>query len=163
MERTIRARRHEPVVMVDLAMPRDIEAEVADLDDVFLFTLDDLSNLVQTGAEERRSAVSQAEAIIDLQVGQFLHWMEARDVVPLIRELRERGELLRQTELERALKRLARGDDPRQVLEGLSQGLTNKFLHAPTQALTDARGGEARKLHDLLSDIYRLRSDRSMS
>src|SRR5262249_42303811 len=105
MERTIKARKHEPVVMVDLAMPRDIEAEVADLNDVFLFPLDDLANLVQAGAEERRSAVSQAEAIIDLQVGQFLHWMEARDVVPLIRELRERGEVLRQAELERAFRR----------------------------------------------------------
>jgi glutamyl-tRNA reductase len=161
MERTIKARRHEPVVMVDLAMPRDIEAEVADLDDVFLFTLDDLANLVEAGAEERRSAVSQAEAIIDLQVGQFLHWMETRDAVPLIRDLRERGEALRQAELDRALKRLARGEDPRRVLEALSQGLTNKFLHAPTQALTDARGGEARKLYDLLSDLYRVRNDRS--
>jgi len=160
MERTIKARRHQPVVMIDLAVPRDIEAEVADLDDVFLFTLDDLAHLVQTGAEERRSAVSQAEQIIDLQVGQFLHWMESRDVVPLIRELRERGEVLRQTELERALKRLARGDDPQQVVESLSQGLTNKFLHGPTQALSEARGGDARKLYDVLSDLFRLRSDR---
>jgi glutamyl-tRNA reductase len=157
MERTLRARRREPVVMVDLAVPRDIEPEVASLDDVFLYTLDDLAGLVQAGAEERRSAVSRAEAIIDSQVGHFLHWMESRDTVPLIRDLRERGESLRQAELERALRHLARGDDPRQVLETLSLGLTNKFLHAPTQALSEARGTDARALHQMLSGLFRSR------
>jgi glutamyl-tRNA reductase len=160
MERVIRARRHRPVVMVDLAVPRDIEAQVAELDDVFLFTLDDLSRLVEAGADARRSAVSEAEAIIDIQVGQFLSWMAGRDTVPLIRDLRERGEALRRSELDRAMRALSRGDDPQQVLESLSRGLTNKFLHAPTQALSEARGDEVSSIHEMLARLYRLRSNR---
>ncbi len=160
MERVIRARRHRPVVMVDLAVPRDIEAQVADLDDVFLFTLDDLSRLVEAGADARRSAVTEAEAIIDTQVGQFLSWMAGRDTVPLIRDLRERGEAVRRSELDRAMRALAHGDDPQQVLEALSRGLTNKFLHAPTQALSEARGEEVSSIQEMLARLYRLRSNR---
>jgi len=92
MERTIRARRHRPVFMVDLAVPRDIEAEVAGMDDVFLYTIDDLAATVREGIDARQSAVAQAEAIIESQVGSFLHWMKTREVVPLIRQLRESAE-----------------------------------------------------------------------
>jgi len=135
VERAVRARRHRPIFMVDLAVPRDIEPEVAELDDVFLYTLDDLGSIVSENLDARRSAVQQAEAIIDTQVGQFMHWMKVRETVPLIRQLREQAEETRRQELDRALKALARGEDPAAVLESLSQGLTNKLLHAPTQAL----------------------------
>ena len=135
VERAVRARRHRPIFMVDLAVPRDIEPEVAELDDVFLYTLDDLGGIVSANLDARRSAVEQAEAIIDTQVGQFMHWVQVRETVPLIRELREHAEETRRHELDRALKALARGEDPAAVLESLSQGLTNKLLHAPTQAL----------------------------
>ena len=121
--------------MVDLAVPRDIEQEVAELDDVFLYTIDDLAGIVSANLDARRSAVEQAEAIIDSQVGQFMHWMQVRETVPLIRQLREQAEEARRHELDRALKALARGENPAAVLESLSQGLTNKLLHAPTQAL----------------------------
>jgi len=135
VERAVRARRHRPIFMVDLAVPRDIEPEVAELDDVFLYTVDDLGSIVSENLNARRSAVEQAEAIIDTQVGQFMHWMQVRETVPLIRQLREQAEETRRHELDRALKALARGEDPAAVLESLSQGLTNKLLHAPTQAL----------------------------
>lgn len=157
MERVVKQRRHQPVVMVDLAVPRDVEPEVGELDDVFLYTVDDLASLVQAGLEERRSAVSQAEAIIEVQVSQFMHWMDARGAVPLIRELRAGAEQTRQAELERALKMLARGDDPQSVLQALSQSLTNKLMHPPTQALTDAGGDDARRVQDLIGRIYALR------
>jgi len=135
VERAVRARRHRPIFMVDLAVPRDIEPEVAELDDVFLYTIDDLGTIVSENLDARRSAVEQAEAIIDTQVGQFMHWMKVRETVPLIRQLREHAEETRRQELDRALKALARGEDPAAVLESLSQGLTSKLLHAPTQAL----------------------------
>jgi len=135
VERAVRARRHRPIFMVDLAVPRDIEQEVAELDDVFLYTIDDLGTIVSENLDARRSAVEQAEAIIDTQVGQFMHWMKVRETVPLIRQLREHAEETRRQELDRALKALARGEDPAAVLESLSQVLTNKLLHAPTQAL----------------------------
>ena len=155
VERALRARKHRPMFMVDLAVPRDIEAEVGELDDVFLYTLDDLQGIVQGNLDARRSALEQAEAIIETQVGQFMHWMQARDAVPLIRQLREQGEAARRHELERALKLLQKGEQPAQVLEALSQGLTNKLLHGPTQALNAAAGEERRALAALLERLYR--------
>ncbi len=164
VERTIRARRHRPMFMVDLAVPRDIEPEVGDMDDVFLYSIDDLADLVKEGLDARQSAVAQAEAIIETQVGSFLHWMRTRENVPLIRSLRDSAEAARQAEMDRALRMLARGDDPKAVLEALSHGLTNKLMHGPTQALSqgeeggenpDAGHDEAR-LRALLARIYHL-------
>ena len=157
VERALKARRRMPIFMVDLAVPRDIEQEVADLDDVFLYTVDDLQGIVQGNMDARRAAVEQAEAIIDTQVGQFMHWMQVRESVPLIRALRDQAEEARRHEVERAMKLLARGDDPKQVLEALSQGLTNKLMHAPTQALNEATGEERRGLAETLSRLFRLR------
>ncbi len=157
VERALKARRRLPMFMVDLAVPRDIELEVGELDDVFLYTIDDLQGIVQGNLDARRSAVEQAEAIIDTQVGQFMHWMQVRESVPLIRALRDQAEDARRHEVERALKLLARGDDPKQVLEILSQGLTNKLMHAPTQALNEATGEERRTLAGTLARLFRLR------
>jgi len=155
VERALRSRKRRPIFMVDLAVPRDIEAEVAELDDVFLYTLDDLQGIVQDNLDARRSALEQADAIIETQVGQFMHWMQARTSVPLIRQLREQGEAARRQELERALRLLHKGEDPKQVLEALSQSLTNKLLHGPTQALNESSGEERRALAELLERLYR--------
>ena len=156
IERALRARRRRPMFMVDLAVPRDIELEVGELDDVFLYTVDDLAGIVSANLDARRSAVDQAEAIIETQVGQFMHWMQARESVPLIRALREQAEEARQHELERALRLLQRGDDPKQVLEALSHGLANKLMHAPTQALNEAAGEERRQLAEIVAHLFRV-------
>lgn len=155
VERAIKARRHRPVFMVDLAVPRDIEPEVARLDDVFLYTVDDLSQVVQTGLESRQAAVAQAEAIIETRVQSFMHWIGDRAMVPVIRDLHESSEALRLAELERARKLLARGDDPEAVLEALSKGLAAKFLHGPQQALHHAQGDERARLASLLPQLFR--------
>ena len=154
VERALRARRRRPIFMVDLAVPRDIEQEVAELDDVFLYTVDDLAGIVSANLDARRSSVEQAEVIIDTQVGQFMHWMRSRDSVPLIRALREQAESARRQEVERALKLLQRGDDPAAVLEALSQGLTNKLMHGPTQALGDSAGEERQRLAEALTRLF---------
>jgi glutamyl-tRNA reductase len=156
VERALRARRRRPMFMVDLAVPRDIEPEAGELDDVFLYAVDDLAQIVSANLDSRRSAVAQAEAIIETQVGQFMHWMQARESVPLIRTLRGRADDARRDELERALKALARGEDPASVLEALSQGLVNKLMHAPTQALNEAAGEERRALAQALARLYRI-------
>ena len=135
VERALRARRRRPMFMVDLAVPRDIEPEVAELGDVFLYTLDDLAGLVAANLDQRRAAVGQAEVIIDAQVGQFMHWMAVRESVPAIVALRQQAEEARRQELERALRLLERGEAPAQVMERLSQALTSKLLHTPTEAL----------------------------
>ena len=124
---------------------------------MFLYTVDDLAQIVSENRDARRSAVEQAEVIIETQVGQFMRWMQSRENVPLIRALREQGEQARRQELERALRALQRGDDPAGVLEAFSQGLTNKLLHGPTQALNEAAGDEARALAETLSRLFRIK------
>jgi glutamyl-tRNA reductase len=155
VERAIKARRHRPMFMVDLAVPRDIEPEVARLNDVFLYTVDDLADVVRTGVEHRQAAVAQAEAIIDTRVQSFMHWIGDRAVVPVIRDLHESSEALRLAELERARRLLAKGEDPDAVLEALSKGLTAKFLHGPQQALHRAQGDERARLAGLLPQLFR--------
>jgi glutamyl-tRNA reductase len=157
VERAVKTRRHKPVFMVDLAVPRDIEPEVSRLDDVFLYTVDDLGTVVQSGMENRQAAVAQAESIIETRVQSFMHWVDNRAVVPLIQDLHESGETLRIIELERAKKMLLRGDDADAVLEALSRGLTAKFLHGPQQALHRAQGDERARLAALLPQLFRTR------
>jgi len=138
VERALKQRKRRPMFMVDLGVPRDIEREVGELDDVYLYTVDDLGQVVSSGMQQRRDAVDEAEAIIDREVGQFMRWLDNRDTVPVIRDLHQRGDAFRAVELERARRRLAKGDDPSAVIEALAQGITNKFLHGPTQLLHDA-------------------------
>ncbi|MYM33093.1 glutamyl-tRNA reductase [Duganella sp. FT50W] len=155
VERAIKARRHKPMFMVDLAVPRDIEPEVARLNDAFLYTVDDLGKVVQTGIESRQAAVAQAEAIIETRVQSFMHWVDDRAVVPVIQSLQENSEALRLLELERARKMLARGEDVDTVLEALSKGLTAKFMHGPQQALRHAHGDERAQLAEILPQLFR--------
>jgi len=133
VERALKKRRHRPIFMVDLAVPRDIEPEVGQLGDVYLYTVDDLAQVVQTGQANRQAAVEQAEAIIDAGVQSFMRWMDQRDpatgVVPLIRRLNTQADEWSALELARARKRLARGEDVEAVLQALSRGLTHKMLH----------------------------------
>lgn len=129
VERALRARRHRPMFMVDLAVPRDIEPEVGQLGDVYLYTVDDLSALVQTAGERRQAAVQQAEAIIDAGVLSFAHWMDQRAAVPLIRALHRQADDWRELELRRARRRLARGDGVDTVLDQLAQAMAHKMLH----------------------------------
>jgi glutamyl-tRNA reductase len=140
VERAVKARKHRPMFMVDLAVPRDIEPEVKQLEDVYLYTVDDLATVVQTGQENRKAAVAQAEAIIDAGVQSFLHWMDQRGNVPLIMQLNAQADEWRGAELARAKRMLARGENIDAVLEALSKGLTQKMLHG---AMAELHNGDA--------------------
>jgi glutamyl-tRNA reductase len=155
VENAVKKRRRKPIVMIDLAVPRDIEPEVARLNDVYLYTVDDLGEVVQSGLGSRQAAVGQAEAIIETRVAHFMHWLETRDHVPLIQELRHRGHQLQQLELERAKRRLSKGENPQEVLDALAQGLTNKFLHGSLHALQHLQGSEREVLVKLLPELFR--------
>jgi glutamyl-tRNA reductase len=155
VERAVKQRRHKPMFMVDLAVPRDIESEVNRLNDVFLYTVDDLATVVQSGVENRQAAVAQAETIIETRVQSFMQWIDSRAVVPVILDLHETGEALRTAELERAHKMLAKGENIDAVLDALSKGLTAKFLHGPQQALHNAQGNEREQLVALLPQLFR--------
>ena len=144
--------------MVDLAVPRDVEAEVADLDDVFLYTVDDLAQVVSDGIINRQEAAVDAEIIVTARVEHFMQWLKKRDAVPTIKALRDQAEITRQAELERALKLMQKGESPEKVLELLSNALTNKFLHAPSHALNQAHGEEHAKLEDVIKQLYQIKS-----
>lgn len=142
VERAIKARKHRPMFMVDLAVPRDIEPEVKALRDVYLYTVDDLAGVVQTAQANRQAAVAQAEAIIDAGVQSFLHWMDQRNpsngVVPLIQQLNSQADEWRALEIARAKKLLAKGENIDNVLEALSRGLTQKMMHGAMAELNAA-------------------------
>ena len=150
VERALKKRRHRPMFMVDLAVPRDIEPEVKELGDVYLYTVDDLASVVQTAQANRQAAVAQAESIIDAGVQSFMHWMDLRTplgdagagggVVPLIRQLNAQTDTWRAAEIARAKKLLAKGENVDAVLEALSRGLTQKMLHG---TMAELRAGDA--------------------
>jgi glutamyl-tRNA reductase len=154
VERATRLRRHRPMVMVDLAVPRDIEPEVGRLDDVYLYSVDDLGRVVQSGTDARRAAVVQAEAIIDTRVQNFMHWMQSRAIVPLIRDLHESADALRASELERARRALAKGESAEAVLEQLAHGLTQKYLHGPLSALNRSEGDDREQLLAMVPRLF---------
>jgi glutamyl-tRNA reductase len=158
VETAIKARRHRPIFMVDLAVPRDIEHEVAELDDVFLYTVDDLSQVVSDGIENRQIAAVEAETIVANRVENFMQWFKKRDAVPTIKALRDQVEAMRKTEIEKALKQLQKGENAEKILEALSIALTNKFLHAPSHALNQSHGEEHAKLEDTLKQLYQIKS-----
>jgi len=160
VERALKQRRHRPVFMVDLAVPRDVEPEVGELDDVYLYTVDDLHEAIQENMQSRLAAAREAEKIIDIQVVDFMRWVQSLDSVPTIRALRESTAAVCDAELRRAERRLARGDDPHKVLLQLARGIANKFTHAPSDALKKAgHDGDAqlldaaRRLFDLGDDL----------
>jgi len=153
VERALKARKHRPMFMVDLAVPRDVEPEVKKLEDVYLYTVDDLAHVVKQGEASRQAAVAQAEVIIDAGVQSFMHWLDQRGTVPLIQQLNAQTDVWRAAELARARKLLARGDDIDAVLEALSRGLTQKMLHG---AMAELHAGDAQAREQTAQTISRL-------
>ena len=154
VERALKARKHRPMFMIDLAVPRDIEPEVARLSDVYLYTVDDLSALVQIGGEKREAAVAQAEAIIETGVQSFVQWLDRRGSVPLIQALHAQADDWRSLEIARAKKLLAGGENVDAVLEALSRGLTQKILHGTLAELNAADGDERGKLAQTVTRLF---------
>lgn len=138
VESALKVRKHRPIFMVDVAVPRDIEPQVARLNDVYLYTVDDLKEVIDENIRSRESAAHKAEAIIDEGVDVWSRQLRALDAVSAIRAMRESVEGLRDMELEKVLKSLQRGDDPEQLMRTLARNLTNKFLHQPTTRLKQA-------------------------
>jgi glutamyl-tRNA reductase len=156
LERAIRARRRAPMFIVDLAVPRDVEPEAARLDDLFLYTIDDIARMVKDNLQVRSEAVREAEAVIAEQVQRFLRWLDGRKVVPTIAALQRHHSDLRTAELERARRMLTDGTPPVRVLEELAYALTNRSLQLPTQALGQANAAERGELLALLHRVYDL-------
>ena len=157
VESALKARKHRPMLMFDLAVPRDIEAEVGTLNDVFLYTVDDLGKIAREGLVVRQNAVAQAEVIIENHVSDFMHWLGNRDVVPAIRAMRDAAERSRRHEARARASGVSReGKIPQRVLDELSRSLTNKLLHAPTHALNHASEHERDALLETLARLYNI-------
>jgi glutamyl-tRNA reductase len=153
-ERALKVRRYRPMFVVDFAVPRDVEPEAAEIEDLFLYTIDDLGAIVQEGAGQRQAAVAEAETIVDRQVEAFEAWLKARGAVPAIVQLRAKADEYRAAELAKARARLAKGEDPARVLEALASGLVNKILHHPTQALNRAHDVERDALVRAIETLF---------
>ena len=138
VERALKQRKHQLMFMVDIAVPRDIEAEVGDLDDVYLYTVDDLKDVIDEGVRSRQEAAKVAEVMIEEGLATYLEVERSLDAVGSIRDYRQRMEALRDVELERAMALLAKGEEPHLVMQRLARGLTNKMMHAPTVQIKKA-------------------------
>ncbi len=152
-ESAVKLRKHRPIFMVDIAVPRDIEPEVGELEDVYLYTVDDLKGVIEQNLQTRQQAALQAEEIIATEVLRFMTWLQSLDAVSTIRALRENAETLRQEALAKAQRKLAQGVAPDKVIQELAHTLTNKLIHTPSIQL---RSAATEKRHDLLEAAQEL-------
>lgn len=157
VESAIKKRKHKPIFMVDLAVPRDIEAEVEQLRDVYLYTIDDLQNTIDQNMNSRRQAAEQAEEIIDTQVGHFLAWLRSQGAQSTIRDYRYQAEEMRNEALQKALALLKNGASPEEALTRLAHSLTNKLIHTPSIQIREAGENERHDLIAAAREIFKLK------
>lgn len=158
-EDALRARKRRPIFMVDIAVPRDIEPEVASLEDVYLFTIDDLQSVVNENMEGRRQAARAASELVTAEVTRYEMLLRTRDAAPTIRRLRDQAEQARRHTLDQARHMLAAGRNPDEVLEFLSSTLTNRLIHSPSQRLREAAETGDGSVIETIADIYHLDRD----
>lgn len=147
VESALKARRYQPMLIVDIAVPRDVEAQVGDLNDAYLYSVDDLQSIVETNIEQRKVEAIQAEAIVSEESAEFMTWMRSLQAVDSIRDYRQSANQIREELLNKSLQALASGGDAEKLLIELSNKLTNRLIHTPTRALQmAAEQGEPAKL-----------------
>ncbi len=156
VESALKKRKHKPIFMVDLAVPRDIEAEVDQLRDVYLYTVDDLKNTIDQNMNSRRLAAEQAEEIIDTQVDYFLTWLRAQNAQSTIRDYRTQAEQTRDEALQKALALLQNGIAAEDVINRLAHSLTNKLIHTPSIQIRAAAENERHDLINAAREIFKL-------
>lgn len=157
VERALKQRKHRPIFMVDIAVPRDIEPEVGALADVYLYTVDDLHEVIEEGRQSREEAAQQAEEIIETQVEHYMGWLRSLEAVDVIRGYRQQAERIRDRVLEQARRQLAAGRDPGEVLNELARTLTNKLLHQPTVQMNRAAYEGREDLLDKARELFDLK------
>ncbi len=154
VERALKQRKREPIFMVDLAVPRDIEPEVNELDDIYLYSVDDLQSVITENMESRLQAAEQAHEIIDTQVSHFLNWQRSLGAVDVIAQIRQHTQDISNEVLNKAKKQLAAGQDAEKILEFLANTLTNKFLHQPSTQLRQASQDNRDHILDIAQTLF---------
>ena len=157
VETAIKKRKHKPMFMVDLAVPHDIEKEVGELSDVYLYSVDDLKNVIDEGLQNRREAAEQAEDIINTQVSSFQTWVRSQGASEIIQQLRHQSEQSRDTALNKALQSLQNGTNPENVLKRLANDLTNKLLHEPSSSIKQASADSNIQLLQAAKQLFKLK------
>ena len=157
VERALKERKRRPIFMVDIAVPRDIEPEVGNLEDIYLYCVDDLYDIIEENLQSRRDAALQAEEIIDSQVEHFISWLRTQDAVPIIRAIRENAEEESNHLLKKAKKQLEQGSPPEQVLDELARTLTNKLLHEPSRQLRQSGSDVDNNLIEAARNLFNLK------
>jgi glutamyl-tRNA reductase len=157
VESALKKRKHKPMFMVDLAVPRDIEAEVEQLRDVYLYTIDDLQATIDQNMDSRRQAAEQAEEIIDTQVDYFLAWLRSQGAKSTIQDYRSQAEKTRDEALQKALGLLRNGISPEEALNRLAHSLTNKLIHTPSIQIREAAENERHDLIAAAREIFKLK------
>ncbi|KFX07517.1 glutamyl-tRNA reductase [Pectobacterium betavasculorum] len=154
MERTLKARRNQPMLMVDIAVPRDIEPEVGKLPNVYLYSVDDLHAIIQHNLAQRKAAAVQAESIVQQESSDFMAWLRAQSAVETIRDYRAQADELRTEMTAKALAAIQQGNDVEAVIQELTHRLTNRLIHAPTKSLQQAaRDGDQNRLQILRDSL----------
>jgi glutamyl-tRNA reductase len=156
LEAAVKQRRHKPIFIVDIAVPRDVEPEAAELKDVYLYTIDDLTEIIEENVKQRRAAADEAELLVEDGANLYLRERRAHHGQAMLRRFRDRAAAVQQQELERALKDLRRGADAEKVLASLSRSLTNKLIHTPTTAIREASADGRADLLEYLKSLYQL-------
>lgn len=159
VERALKKRKHQPIFMVDIAVPRDIEAEVEELDDVYLYTVDDLQSVIEENKKSRQQAADQAEILVQEETRQFMAWLQAQSQMKLIREYRESAYQTKQDVLEKALKRMKNGESAEAAMQFLAHTLTNKLLHHPTTTINKAAHDGDHQLLDAAIKLLNLQEN----
>ncbi|MEJ2394687.1 MAG: glutamyl-tRNA reductase [Candidatus Thiodiazotropha sp.] len=157
VESALKERKHRPIFMVDIAVPRDIEPEVADLSDIYLYTVDDLDEVIQENMRSREEAAEQAEEIIEHYVGEYLGWQRSLDAVELIQDFRSYAECLRDEVIQKAMQQLKKGKSPEEVLQFMGHTLTNKLLHNPSAQLRQAGFNGQVELLEAANTLFQLK------
>jgi glutamyl-tRNA reductase len=161
VESALKKRRHRPVFMVDIAVPRDIEPEVAALEDVYLYTVDDLEAVIQENLRSRQEAAEQAKEIVEAHVVEFMGWLRSLDALSVIQDFRARSEAIRDEVLDKAARQLAAGKPADEVLRFLAHTLTNKLLHTPSAQLRAAGSTGQTQLLEAADTLFQLSRGRS--
>ncbi len=161
VERALKSRRHKPIFMVDLAVPRDIEPEIADLPDVYLYSVDDLEQIIADNISNREEAAAAAEIVIAEAMEQLEAEEKSRAAVDVLVRFRNQNEAIKNQELDKALERLGRGEDPAAVLQSLANQLTNKIIHHPSVQLKQASADGRKSVVDALVELFQLDADES--
>ena len=161
VERALKQRRHKPMLLVDLAVPRDIEQEVGELADAYLYSIDDISEVIEDGVKSREEAADQAKSIIERGVEEYRKQVKSLDAVATLRAFRDKAASIREQELQKALKSLEKGDSPESVLNSLARGITNKLIHSPSVVMKKASAEGRLDVLKITQELYELEANKS--